>query len=334
MEVSLLYRIRKSFGGSYIHFLNNVIAASAAGFDVYADVPDDVLKTANDDLRFLGHEVELKKMKDLRGLVYARTISLKYDIKMLTKKIDVLELNSMPLWLGAEGIKSFKEIYKIFAISLRDLIDRALVYKAKKVIVVSSVARSLLLKDTGRGAEVVPNQPLPGFGEKVSVPDEFTFCFPSSYYYSYQGFDIFMKAVKELGIKDKVLLIGKAKVEGIRSVEAHSLRELAKVYSMCSAFVSPHLDSTPVPFFGSPTKVVDALASNKALIASDLPSIKETIEVNLKEGMDCIKYVKPGDVEDLKEALKSLLRERPSCVYKLKEGPIARYWKSLSSSSA
>ncbi|NPA85395.1 MAG: glycosyltransferase family 4 protein [Crenarchaeota archaeon] len=327
MEATLMYQIRRPFGGAYLHLLNNVIAASRAGFDVFVDLDEDMLNHVIADLKFLGLEVRVERAEKPRGLRYARAISLKYDAKLLRMGVDVLELNSMPLWLAAEGASGAKGALRYGANLIRDVIVRALAYASKTVVTVSRRAAQLLKRDLGLHAISVPNQPLPGFGKSVGAGDKI--CFPSSYYYSYQGLDVFIRAVKKLGIEDKVLLIGKAKVGGVESAVAFGLRELAEVYSRCLAIVSPHRDTTPVPFFGSPTKVVDALATNKYLIASDLPSIRETIERNLKSGWNCVKFVKPGDVHSLGEALEEVLRTEPSCRYELKEGPITELWKDL-----
>jgi len=328
MEVSLMYRVPRPFGGAYLHLLNNVVSAHAAGFEIYLDIDETILSKIIEDLKFLGFEnIDIKKMKVPKGLKYARPLSLKYDITLLKFGVDVLELNSMPLWLAAEGAKGSKGVLRFTAAAVRDVVVRVLAYSSKEVVTVSKVASKLIRRDLGLSARSVPNQPLPGLGSRVGEGKYV--CFPSSYYYSYQGLDLFLEAVRRAGIEDKVLLIGKAKVNGFKSTTAMGIRELASAYSSCFAIVSPHRDTTPVPFFGSPTKVVDALATNKFLIASDLPSIRETIERNLEDGYGCVRFVRPGDVEELAEALEEVARERPSCSYKLKKGPIFELWEEL-----
>jgi len=328
MEVSLMYRVTKPFGGAYLHLLNNVVSAHTAGFKIYLDLDDYMLKKITEDLKFLGFEnIELRKMKVPIGLKYARPLSLKYDITLLKIGVDVLELNSMPLWLAAEGTRGSRGLLRFSATAVRDLVVRALAYTSEKIVTVSEVASKLIKRDLGLGARSVPNQPLPGLGSKVSEGEYI--CFPSSYYYSYQGLDVFLEAVHKAGIEDRVLLIGKAKISGFKSVSAMGVRELSSVYSYCFAIVSPHRDTTPVPFFGSPTKVVDALATNKFLIVSDLPSIRETIERNLERGYDCVRFVSPGDADELAEALIEVIREKPSCSYELKRGPIFELWEEL-----
>ncbi len=331
METTIWYPINSPFGGAYIHLLNNVIAAKLAGFKVNV-IPTDrsLIEHLNKDLETLGFEGDVKYGKG--GLTYVRPESLIFTIKLLKMKVDVIEMNSMPLWLSGQDISTLRDLRNYFYSIISDTIHRIVMHKMPKIITISEVSAQLLWRDAFLRAESVPNQPLPNFGKLVSKPKEYTICFPSSYYYSYQGFDKFIKAVQELGIEDKVILIGKVPPNcKIRNLQAKGIKELAKAYSLCSAFVSPHRDTTPVPFFGSPTKVVDALATNKALIVSDLKSIRETVEKNLKKvPKDCIIWIKPGSVEDLKEALMRILKERPYCEYELAEGTINSFWRRLS----
>ncbi len=331
LEVSIWYPVRVPFGGAYIHLLNNVIAAKLAGFEVKV-VPSDeaIIDHINHDLRLLGIEGDVKYGRG--GLTYVRPESIKMVTKLLNMSIDVLEMNFLPLWLSGQDVKSLRDLRNYLISFLVDALNRIIAHKAQRVITISEVSAKLLWRDSLIKAEPVPNQPLPNFSKLVSKPKEFTICFPSSYYYSYQGFDVFVKAIKELGIEDRVLLIGKVPPGcKLRNVQAKGIRELAKVYSLCSAFVSPHRDTTPVPFFGSPTKVVDALATNKALIVSNLPSIRETVEKNLKSSpKGCIRWIRPGSAEDLKEAMEEFLRERPHCEYELGEGTINSFWRRLS----
>ena len=329
MEVTLVYNLRSPFGGAYVHLLNNVIGATEAGFLVHLYPTTGISKFINEDLEFLGFEGKVDEVERPRGLIYLRPTDLKSDIKYLKifKKVDVIEMNSMPLWLAAERAEGFKGALKFLASALRDPLVRLLLFKSKKVITVSSIAAELLKRDAFVEAEAVPNQPLPGLGELVEEGEKL--CFSSSYYYSYQGLDVFIGAVKKYKLEKEVLLIGKAAVEGIERVEAKGIKELAKVYSLCKALISPHKDSTPVPFFGSPTKVVDALATNKALVASNLPSIEETIKANLAASSPCVRLVRPGDVDDLGEALRWAAELDSGCVYEKKEGPITAFWKRL-----
>ena len=331
LEASIWYPVKVPFGGAYVHLLNNVIAAKRAGFKVKV-VPGDesIIEYINRDLELLGFEGDVKYGRG--ELTYVRPESFKMVTKLLNMNIDVLEMNFLPLWLSGQDVKSLRDLRNYLVSYLIDALNRIIAYKAKRVITISEISAKLLWRDALIRAESVPNQPLPNFNKLVSKPQNFTICFPSSYYYSYQGFDVFVRAVKELRIEDKVLLIGRAPPGcRLRNVQAKGIRELAKVYSLCSAFVSPHRDTTPVPFFGSPTKVVDALATNKALIVSDLPSIRETVEKNLKAiPKDCIRWIRPGSAKELKEALELFLKERPDCEYELTEGTINSFWRRLS----
>ncbi|WP_238374119.1 glycosyltransferase [Ignicoccus hospitalis] len=327
--MTLVYNVPKPFGGAYVHLLNNVLGAARAGFAVKLFPRTGISKYIKEDLKFLGFDIAVEEADGVEGLVYLRPSDIRSDLKYVRNinNIDVIEVNSMPLWLAAEGAVGLKGPAKFLASVVRDVLVRIMLMRSKRVVTVSSMAAKLLKRDALVEARVVPNQPLPGMGERVGAGRYL--CFPSSYYYSYQGLDVFLKAVKMFDLKDYVLLIGKVNVGGLKSVVAKGVRELVKAYSLCKAVISPHKDSTPVPFFGSPTKVVDALAANKALVVSDLPSIRETIEANLKGGWDCIRFVKSGDPVSLGEAMVEVLREGPECNYELKEGPISRFWLEL-----
>ena len=329
MEVTIVYNLRSPFGGAYVHLLNNVIGAMEAGFAVHLYPATGISKFVNEDLEFLGFEGKVDEVGRPKGLIYLRPTDLKSDVKYLKvfKKIDVIEINSMPLWLAAERAEGAKGALKFLASALRDPLVRLLLLKSKKVVTVSSVAAKLLKRDALVEAEVVPNQPLPGLEGLVEEGEKL--CFPSSYYYSYQGLEVFVRAVRKYKLERSVLLIGKAAVEGIERTEAKGIKELAKAYSLCKALISPHKDSTPVPFFGSPTKVVDALATNKALVASGLPSIEETVRANLAAPSPCVRLVRPGDVDDLGRALTWAADLNEKCVYEKKEGPITAFWKRL-----
>jgi glycosyltransferase involved in cell wall biosynthesis len=69
-------------------------------------------------------------------------------------------------------------------------------------------------------------------------------------------------------------------------------------------FVIPLLDSTTARLFTSPLKLFEAMASNRPVVASDLPSIREILshEVNAL-------LVPPGDPRALAAAIERLLRD-------------------------
>jgi glycosyltransferase involved in cell wall biosynthesis len=75
--------------------------------------------------------------------------------------------------------------------------------------------------------------------------------------------------------------------------------ETPELLAACDLCVSPHVPNEDgSPFFGSPTKLFEYLASGRAVIASDLGQIGEVLEHDRNAWL-----VPPGDAVALADAL-------------------------------
>jgi glycosyltransferase involved in cell wall biosynthesis len=102
-------------------------------------------------------------------------------------------------------------------------------------------------------------------------------------------------AIAAGGLRDLVVLTGIVpQAEGPRYLAA------------CDILASPHVPNPDgTPFFGSPTKLFEYMATGKGIVASDLDQVGEILEHGRAARM-----VKPGSVEDLVDGLRELI-ERP-----------------------
>ncbi|MGB2867793.1 MAG: glycosyltransferase family 4 protein [Bacteroidota bacterium] len=99
------------------------------------------------------------------------------------------------------------------------------------------------------------------------------------------------RRARELALHDRIIFTGSI---------PHS--EVPRYLAACDTLVSPHLgfeDGTR--FFGSPTKLFEYMAMGKAIIASDLEQIGETIV----DGVNGL-LMKPGDVNQLSDLVLKL----------------------------
>ncbi len=77
--------------------------------------------------------------------------------------------------------------------------------------------------------------------------------------------------------------------------------EVAKERTSADVFVIPLLDSMTARVFTSPLKLFEAMASGRAIVASDLPSLREVL-TNDENAL----LVPPGDAEALADAIRRL----------------------------
>ena len=74
----------------------------------------------------------------------------------------------------------------------------------------------------------------------------------------------------------------------------------------CDILVASHKPNPDgTPFFGSPTKLFEYMATGKGIVASNLNQIGEVLKHDQTAWL-----VKPGDVESLMEGLKVLIDDR------------------------
>ncbi len=80
--------------------------------------------------------------------------------------------------------------------------------------------------------------------------------------------------------------------------------EVATERANADLFVIPLLDSTTARVFTSPLKLFEAMASARAIVASDLPSLREVLE-NEENAL----LVPPGDPEALATSIQRLAKD-------------------------
>ena len=85
-----------------------------------------------------------------------------------------------------------------------------------------------------------------------------------------------------------------------------SFRKIPQYLAACDILVSPHVPNPDgTPFFGSPTKLFEYMATGKGIVASDLGQIGEILEHKKTAWL-----VKPGDVNDLANGIIKLIEDR------------------------
>jgi len=148
---------------------------------------------------------------------------------------------------------------------------------------------------------------------------------PRVYYigqlYPWKGVDVLVEAIRHVNGADLVIVGGLPPEPDLdrlkRLASSLSLEdrvrfrgfvpppELPAERTKADLLVIPLLDSTTARLFTSPLKLFEAMASGRAVVASDLPSIREVL---IHEGNALL--VPPGDARALAAAIERLLRDR------------------------
>jgi len=110
--------------------------------------------------------------------------------------------------------------------------------------------------------------------------------------------DYYRKQVQELNLGNKVIF-----------KEHVSQDELAIFQKSCDLLLMPFPDKEHYAKFMSPLKMFEYMASNRPIIATDLPTIKEVLKhLNSEQGNAVL--VKPDNPEDLAKGIKELLNNK------------------------
>jgi glycosyltransferase involved in cell wall biosynthesis len=148
---------------------------------------------------------------------------------------------------------------------------------------------------------------------------------------SWHGADVLVRALALLDQNVHAVLVG----DGLQRTECESLaRELGveqriewtgslphseaiRRLAACDLLASPHVQMQERPFFGSPTKVFEYMATGRPIVASKLEQIGEILDHDQTAVL-----VAPGDAEDLARGIEDVLH-RPDRGLEL--GLAARY---------
>lgn len=132
-----------------------------------------------------------------------------------------------------------------------------------------------------------------------------------------QGVEVLAEAAELVQDRMKVVLVGVDRdTPPCISVGRVPHAEVARYLNAADIAVMPYRGSSEhVAKYASPMKLFEYLAAGKAIVASDLPSIREILDE------DSAELVPPGDARALAERLRSLA-ERPSRVAELESAAL------------
>ena len=138
--------------------------------------------------------------------------------------------------------------------------------------------------------------------------------------YPWKGIDVLIRAMAEIDGAELVVVGGlppepdldraQQLVEKLSLAERVTFRGFVPVPELdgerrkASIFVIPNVDSTTARLFTSPLKLVEAMASGRPIVSSDLPSIREVLTHD-----ENALLVPPGDSHALAAAIERLLAD-------------------------
>ena len=290
------------------------IGSTRAAFDIYNNLhftESAVLEIQNEPPDFVYQR-------------YARFSWAGVAAALRTKRPLFLEYNGSEVWVGRHWDRVDK-------LDLLARYERLNLNAAARIFVVSEVERQNLLQAGIEPERIIVNPNgvdvdkfKPGIGRDEArrelglTPGEIVVGFIGTFG-SWHGAPVLARAFVDVAASvsnARLLLVGEGPeltqtlgllsdaglADRIMSTGAVSPSEVADYLDACDVLASPHVPlAGGVEFFGSPTKLFEYMAAGKAIVASRLGQIGETLE----DGETAL-LVTPGDAEELAAAVKRL----------------------------
>ena len=211
---------------------------------------------------------------------------------------------------GLHRLPVYYEAHELFfekTPSLREK-EKQVFQGVRGVICVSEGLRKAIQENFSREGTVVPN------GTRllsVDLKTKFSSLSPEIFYvgsfrYSWKGTETLLKALDYLPSRAKLVVLGETNLKHPK-VKALGFKwpfEVKRLLSRARFAVLPNSSqSRQSKYYTCPLKLLDYMASGCAIIASDLPSVREI--VSPKEAF----FVPPDDPYALSEGIKHLLKD-------------------------
>ncbi len=284
---------------------------------------------------------EILKFKP--GFIYHRYTGHTFFITKIAKELNVpliLEFNSFDTWKSKYWGKSrnfFKEFIKKYL--LAGIVKRIEVYNLRNAFLIVAVSQPLKIDLLKMGIseqkilvnpngvdikkfnpEILKNEKCKKLKERLEIDDNKVIIGFSGTFGQWHGIPQITKAIKKIfskGIPNiYFLLIGEGSLKSemerqtgyyknVKFVGEVPYSEIQYYLAICNILVSPHnrqIDGRE--FFGSPTKLFEYMAMDKAIVASKLGQIGDI----LKDGETAI-LVEPGNVDRLVDGILKLVED-------------------------
>ncbi len=273
--------------------------------------------------------------------IFTRDLLLADILLKLSQTPLIYEAHTVAAVFAEERTKLYQDSEVPKASKLRRL-DKREARVCQRAAGIVSITRALAEELSARHQPVAPMTVIPDGCLVPSARPE-TPSGSSIFYvgqlYPWKGVDVLVDAVARMEEAELVIVGGlppEPDLERLKALAAargvsdrvefrgfvppHELEEATREAAI---YVVPNLDSVTARLYTSPLKLFEAMASGRAVVASDLPSLREVLEPDVNAVL-----VPPGDVDALAGALQLLVGDK-----KLRQRLAARAFEDVSAYS-